>query len=173
MAIFLFFKMAAAAIFLFFKMAAAAILDFENVEILGVGRLGQNASPCQISRRSAKPLVRYGHFSIFQDGGRPPSWICNERIWILDHPRRAFGGLYHCAKFGWNRRSSFHNMHVFRFHQFGWKTPIHAPKFGFWGIWPLNGEAYQRNPQKAHPWAERRHMTYKSSKLVHRCDLCA
>jgi len=27
------------AIFLFFKMAAAAILDFENVEILGVGRL--------------------------------------------------------------------------------------------------------------------------------------
>jgi len=27
------------AIFLFFKMAAAAILDFQNVEILGVGML--------------------------------------------------------------------------------------------------------------------------------------
>ena len=27
-----------------------------------------------------------------------------------DHPRRAFGGLYHCAKFGWNRCSSFENM---------------------------------------------------------------
>ena len=29
-----------------------------------------------------------------------------------DHPRRAFGGLYHCAKFGGNRCSSFDNMHV-------------------------------------------------------------
>jgi len=29
-----------------------------------------------------------------------------------DHPRRALGGLYHCANFGWNRCSSFHNMRV-------------------------------------------------------------
>jgi len=28
----------------------------------------------------------------------------------LDHPQ--FGGLYHCAKFGWNRCSSFNNMQV-------------------------------------------------------------
>jgi len=49
-----------------------------------------------------------------------------------DHPRRAFGGLYHCAKFGWNRCSSFDNMHVFDF-AFGLKTPIHAPKLGFMG----------------------------------------
>jgi len=47
-----------------------------------------------------------------------------------DHPRRAFGGLYHCAKFGWNRCSSFDNMHVFWFRKFGLKTPIHAPKLG-------------------------------------------
>ena len=118
------------AIFLFFKMAAAAILILKNVEILGAGRLntakirhrakfcadwlnhcrdmaisffqdggrrhlgflkcrnfrggkvldGQNASPCQISRRSAKPLLWYGHFSIFQlfdfsRSRKPPSWI--------------------------------------------------------------------------------------------------
>ena len=31
----------------------------------------------------------------------------------LDHPQRAFGGLYRCAKFGWNRCSSFDNKHVF------------------------------------------------------------
>ena len=43
------------------------------------------------------------------------------------------GGLYHCAKFGWNRCSSFDNMHVFRFHEFGLKTPIHAPKLGVLG----------------------------------------
>ena len=50
-----------------------------------------------------------------------------------DHPRRAFGGLYHCAKFGWNRCSSFDNMHFFRFREFGLKTPIHTPKLGVLG----------------------------------------
>jgi len=46
-------------------------------------------------------------------------------------------------------------MHVFRFHQFGWRTAIHAPKIGvFAGFDPLNGETYQRNPQKAYSWAE-------------------
>ena len=49
------------------------------------GQDGQNASPCQTSRRSVKvkPLLRHGHFSILQDGGRPPSWICDERIWTI------------------------------------------------------------------------------------------
>ena len=79
----------------------------------------------------------------------------NLDLWCacLDHPQRAFGGLYHCAKFGSNQRSSFDNMHGFRFHQLGWKTPIHAPKIVFLGDFdPLNGETYQRNRQKAHPW---------------------
>ena len=40
----------------------------------------------------------------------------------------AFRGLYHCAKFGWNRCSSFDNMHVLRFRKFGLKMLIHAPK---------------------------------------------
>ena len=26
------------------------------------------------------------------------------------------------------------NMYVFRFREFGLKTPIHAPKLGFWGF---------------------------------------
>jgi len=72
-------------------------------------------------------------FRFFQDGGRPPSWICNA---CRDYPRRAFSGLYHCAKFVWNRYSSFDNMQVFRFREFGLKTPIHAPKLGFLGVWP-------------------------------------
>ena len=37
-------------------------------------------SPCQISRRSIKPLLRYGDLSVLQNGGRPPSWICYMRI---------------------------------------------------------------------------------------------
>ena len=52
---------------------------------------------------------------------------------VLRHIQRAFGGLYHCAKFGWNRCSSFDNMHVFRFRKFGLKTPIYAPNC-FWGF---------------------------------------
>jgi len=49
---------------------------------------------------------------------------------------------------------------VFRFREFGLKTPIHAPKIVFLGFDPLNGEQYHRNSQKAHHWEERRHMTY-------------
>ena len=51
----------------------------------------------------------------------------------LDHPRMAFGGLCDCAKFGWNRCSRFDNMHVFRYHEFGLKIPIYAPKIGVLG----------------------------------------
>ena len=52
-----------------------------------------------------------------------------------DHPRRAFGGLYHCALLGWNRCSTFDNMQVFIFCELGLKTPIHAlQNGGFWGI---------------------------------------
>ena len=52
------------------------------------------------------------------------------------------------------------------------KMPIHAPKIGvFWGFCQQNGEQYKRDPQKAHPWAETRRMTYRSSKSVHICAL--
>jgi len=50
------------------------------------------------------------------------------RCW--DHPRRLLGGLYRCAKFGWNRCSTFDNMKVLIFCAFGLKTLIHAPKIG-------------------------------------------
>ena len=49
---------------------------------------------------------------------------------VGDHPRRAFRGLYTCAKFGWNRCSGFDNMYVFRFPEFGLKMPIYPPKLG-------------------------------------------
>jgi len=63
--------------------------------------------------------------AIFQNGGRPPSWICV----CLDHPRRVIGdGIYHCAKFGWNRCSSFDKIKVLISNDFGFKMPIHVPK---------------------------------------------
>ena len=53
--------------FKFFKMAAAAILDFQNFKFLTAGK-------------SVEPLTKYGDFRLFQDNGRPPSWICNAYV---------------------------------------------------------------------------------------------
>ena len=53
------------------------------------------------------------------------------------------------AKFGQNRCSSFDNTHVFRFREFGSKTPIHTPKLRVLGVSdPINGEQYEKNRQK-------------------------
>jgi len=43
-----------------------------------------------------------------------------------DDLQREFGGLYHRAKFGWNRISCFDNTKVGIFCAFGLKTLIHA-----------------------------------------------
>jgi len=71
-------------------------------------------------------------------------------VWgILGPPRKLLDNLYHYAKFGCNRYSSFDNMKVSIFGAFGLKPPVHAPKLEFfWTIWPLNGMQYQRNPEK-------------------------
>ena len=44
------------------------------------GQEGQTASACQISWRQVQPSPRYGDFRFFQDGDRPPSWICHVRV---------------------------------------------------------------------------------------------
>jgi len=68
--------------FRFFKMAAVRHLGFSKVENFNFrsSSEAQYASSYQISRRSVEPFRRYGRFSIFQDGGRPPSWICFIRV---------------------------------------------------------------------------------------------
>jgi len=134
---------------------------------------GRTASPCQIWSKSVKPRPRYGDFWIF------PRWRPSAILDLLCvcsyHPQRAFGGLYHCAKFGWNRCNSFDNMHVFLFREFGLKTPIHAPpppkKIGVLGVFcRLNGEQHQRNP-KAHPCTSPRRLSHHARKSVDASDL--
>jgi len=119
--------------FRFFKMAAAAVLDllnFHNFNCRNAQEVHTFLS-CQISWRSVKLSRRYADCSIF------PIWRLSAilDLWCacLDHPQRAFGGLYHCAKFGWNRCSSLDNIRVFWFREFGLKTHIQAPKLGVWG----------------------------------------
>ena len=60
------------AIFRFFKMAAAAILAFSNFKFLTVGRLkmAELGRRAKFGSKSLKMRPRYGDFSIFQDGGR-------------------------------------------------------------------------------------------------------
>ena len=50
---------------------------------------GGTASACQILSKSLKTRLRYDDFSIFQDGGRPPSWIFKSGKFQLPVP---FGG---------------------------------------------------------------------------------
>jgi len=66
------------AVFRFSRWPPSAIFDFHTFGNFNFwyGLKGQCASPYQISNWSVKSLRRYGHFSIFQDDGRPPSWMC-------------------------------------------------------------------------------------------------
>jgi len=107
-----------------------------------------DASVCQISstRSIGCEDIKF-FFSIFQDGGRPPSWICLGHISYLDHQQWVFLGLYHSAKFCYDRCSSFYNMNISIFGPFGWKMPIHTHKIGVFGQFdPLNGLQYQPKP---------------------------
>jgi len=129
-------------------MATAAILDFSNLKFLTVGRL-KRAELRYYAKFGRNRSNRGRDMTIFRFFPRwRPSAILDLLCVCSDHPRRAFGGLYRCAQFGWNRCSSFDNMHVFRFREFGLKTPIHAPKSIFLGFYPLNGEQHQRNPKR-------------------------
>jgi len=73
-----------------------------------------------------------------------------EFVWgIFGPPTVIIGGLYHSAKFGYDRCSSFYNTNISIFGTFGWKMPIHAPQIGILGQFnPLNGLQYQPKPKR-------------------------
>jgi len=50
------------------------------------------------------------------------SWICLGHIWTTTV---SIWDLYHSAKFGYDRCSSFYMMNISIFRTFGWKMPIH------------------------------------------------
>jgi len=88
------------AIFRYFKMAAAAILDFKNFKLFN-GRNNQEtgtASLCQISSKSFKPWPRYASFNImllwlenaysrlFFGGTFLPNYVTHNPYPKKDHP---------------------------------------------------------------------------------------
>jgi len=124
-------------------------LRFSKFEIFNgqTAQEGQTASLCQIWSKLVKPMPKYGDFSIF------PRWRPSAVLDLLcacsNHPQRAFGGLYHCAKFGSNQCRSFDNMHVFRFRKLAWKRLFTPPKLGFVGISPPKWGVISMKPKKA------------------------
>jgi len=87
------------AIFVIFKMAAAAILDFQKFDILTADPLyGAHASSCQISSKSGERLQRNGDLTVFSKWR--PSAILDFLGAYWDHTRRPLDGLYRYVKFG-------------------------------------------------------------------------
>jgi len=67
--------------------------------------------------------------------------ILDSLLGYLGHPRTVLGGLYHCAKIGWNRCTGFDNMQVLLFCALCLKTSIRTHKIGVLGAYdPLNGQ---------------------------------
>ena len=66
------------AIFQFYKMAAGAILDVSNFKFLTVGTLkrAELRRHAKFGRNRSNRGRDMAIFRFFQDGGRPPSWIC-------------------------------------------------------------------------------------------------
>jgi len=62
----------------FFKMAAAAILDFQKFEILTIDRyMGPICVTVPNLIEIGQTVAEIWQFNeFFQNGGRPPSWIC-------------------------------------------------------------------------------------------------
>jgi len=73
-------------------------------------------------------------FRFFQDGGRLPSSICYVCVQATHEGHLVvFIAVQNLVGID----AVVDNMHVFRFHEFGLKTPIHAPKIVFfWDFTP-------------------------------------
>ena len=99
------------AIFQIFNMAVAAILDFWNREILldFGSRRWSHISMSNFVKvgQSVAKILRFFDFSRWR-----PSAILDLFGAYLDHRQWVFGGLYHSAKFGYDRCSSFYNMNI-------------------------------------------------------------
>jgi len=106
-----------------------------------LGPEGRDASLCQILSKS---VLRFFDFSRWR-----PSTTLDSFVAYLDHPQWVLMGLYHSAKFGYYRCSSFCNMNISIFDAFVWKMPIHAPKIGVFEQFDLqNGVQCQRKPKR-------------------------
>jgi len=147
-------------------MAADAILDFQKFKILTVDPLQwANMHHHAKFHQNWSNGCRYGDLTVFfQDGGRPPSWICWAPIGTTHDDHLVVSIIVpNLVKID-AVVSITYQLSIFG--PFGLKTPIHTPKLGFSGDSPQNGEQYQRNSQKAHPCVSLRSLSHQASSSV-------
>jgi len=147
------------------KMAATAISIFQICSILLTERVKRaETHQCAIFHQNlpANLLVNVEILPFFEFSRWRPSATLDLFGAYLDHQHKVLEGLYHSAKFSYDRCSSFDNMNVSTFGTFVWKTPIHAPKIGVFMLFdPLHGLQYQRKPKKAHPCVSSHHLCHQ------------
>ena len=123
------------------------LISFYN--IIGCCGLWRLCQFCRIGQSIAEILWFFGLFFKMV-----ATTILDLFVAHLDHPQRVLDGLYHCAKFGYDWWSSLDNMKVSIFGPFGYRTPIHASKLGFWDNLPSKWTAISTNAKKGTPLHE-------------------
>jgi len=109
----------------------------------------------KISQSVAK-ILRFFNFSRWR-----PCAILDLFGAHLDNSQWVLGGLYHSAKFRYDRCSSFYNMNISTFGILAGKSLFTPPKLGFLGnLIPINGLQYQQKPKKALPYVSPRHLSH-------------
>ena len=114
-------------------------------------------------------IWRFNGF-FFQNGGRPPSWIClahirttHDNYSVVSIVVQNLVDIDEVVLIVWNFQYIC---------TFGLKMPIHDQKIGVCGGFHLqNGEQHQRNTQKAHPCASPRRLSHQAWKSVDGSDL--
>ena len=150
-----------------------SILDFQKLEILIAGpvwrpNMRHRAKFHEDRSSHSRDMANFRFFKMA--AVRHLGFVLR----VLGPPTYSIWWSLSLCKIGCNWRSNFDSMQILIFCTLSLKVPIHAPKIGvLGGFYPQNGEQYERDPQKAHPWVETRCMTYRSSKSVHVCGLGA
>jgi len=106
---------------------------------------------------SVKTRPRYGDFSIFKDGGRPPSWICCVSDWTT-HEGRLVVFITVQNMVGIDAIICMFEYFV----TLAWKRLFTPLLGGFGGTVPPKNVTHRPNPQKDRPWAESRHLSHKA-----------
>ena len=132
----------------FFKMAAAAILDFRNFKFLTVGT---------VRRVKLHPRVKFHQnrsnhgwditiFRFFQDGGRPPSWICNACVGTSHEGHLVV--FITVQNLVWIDAVVLKICTFFDFASLAWKRLFTPQNCFFLGFWPPKWGAMWKIPQK-------------------------
>jgi len=157
--------------FRFFKMAAAAMLDFWNFKFLTVGTVKR----VELHHRAKFRQNRSNRgwdviiFQFFQDGGRPPSWICDACVGTTHEEHLVvFITVQNLVGIGAVVLIIYT---FFDFASFAWKRLFTPQNCFFLWFSPLNGEQCEKVPKKAHPCASPRRLSHHAWKSVDVSDL--